>query len=451
MNILKSHSANLKIWSDMITKILSFVFVVNQLLGFFCRFAHAEEAQHELQEIHLKVGETLELTFPGDLGLRVSKKGIVHPYSLGQGLWQITGIRSGIVILEYQATKSQRYLVRVSETIAEKKKREVLIPDWICKAVGITCDQAMLKISGFAPDLSFWHRTHLYCRKLPGCHDAVSLTPDQKKLWHRRLSLQLGKNIEVSATEHDSVLVLGDCRSSSFEKLVKYVNDQTGNMQKDGLLVVRCFEDHYRDRYQVEIQMVRVEDLDRQNNVGLNPRIFTKDPHQLGLNLAEQMDRLIENHHAKVVAHPVINLVTGSPAKIISGGEFAIGADKNGEQDTQRAPDHKVEWKNTGLELELEINPISAEKMSLKYKSQIKVRTAAESLSVQMLSGEIDLDYGKRVLLGKIDFDQESTRESGGLLSELPVLGDLFKESFESGSRSEVYLWVTLIPSGKTL
>jgi hypothetical protein len=427
-----------------------FIFLICISFGCFgvIPIAQADDGYKDLQEIQLNVGETLELSFPGDLGLRVSKKGIIHPYSLGQGLWQITGIKAGIVIVEYQSSKSQRYLVRVEEQIHVDQKKVDQLPDWICKTNGISCDQSLLKISGFAPDFNLWYRFYHFCRKLNGCHYNVTLTQDQRKRWSERLRFQLGQNIQVIMTEYESFLVLGDCRNSGFEKLLKYVNDQTGNLQKDGILLVRCMDEYYRDIYQVEIQMVRVENLDNNQSPGISPKMIARDPHQLGLNLALKIDQLIESHHAKVVAHPVVNLVTGSPVKVISGGEFAFTSEKNEDQESAQGKNQKLEWKNTGLELQLEINPLSSEKMNLKYKSEIKMRTAAQSMSVQMLSGEIDMDYGKKVLLGKIDFDHESSHESGGILSELPLVGDLFKDTVEDGGKSEVYLWATLIPLG---
>ena len=70
----------------MITKM--FIFLICISFGCFgvIPIAQADDGYKDLQEIQLNVGETLELSFPGDLGLRVSKKGIIHPYSLGQGL-----------------------------------------------------------------------------------------------------------------------------------------------------------------------------------------------------------------------------------------------------------------------------------------------------------------------------------------------------------------------------
>ncbi len=439
------------------------------------------ESDDRLEKVRLQQGSSVTLAFDFATGVKVSRKGVINLYHRGQGSWQITGLRKGLVVIENQRRSgepvgalSKRYLVEVFDSEGSDRsdrgegesQSDSLLPQWICKRPGVRCDQTKRLMEGSAENREFWLKSSEFCRNVTGCDFKIELSLALKLEWQRQMSDLLGQPVEIKSLDQGGLLVLGDCSRTSIRKWEEIIHAKTGLVVQAGVLVVGCLEDQYRGLFQVSIDVISVkESATNQQGIDSREQLVLRGGANLvqggppGVTLGvdgaifSRLVHLMAKDKAKVVAQPVIRLMSSTPTKLVSGGEFAYRKQRTRVKDAGKeadADEGALEWKAMGLDLGLEVFPLSQNKVNLKYETSLKTKIDRGSVHVQALKGSVELPLGQKVLVGRIDMDQQVDGDEGSILSEIPIIGQWFRSSHKEVGNSVIFLWATIERVAKT-
>jgi Flp pilus assembly secretin CpaC len=95
-------------------------FVLAPIILLILVLGHPKTATAKPKHLTLAVGETIKLALPEAKQIDVSRRGILELFATSDGEWQITGMKSGLVLLtatdDYEGT-IQRYLVTVGKGV----------------------------------------------------------------------------------------------------------------------------------------------------------------------------------------------------------------------------------------------------------------------------------------------------------------------------------------------
>ncbi|MGB0466294.1 MAG: type IV pilus secretin PilQ [Pontibacterium sp.] len=167
--------------------------------------------------------------------------------------------------------------------------------------------------------------------------------------------------------------------------------------------------------------------------IGIKPGLSTL----LGLELTA----LESDGKAEIISQPKIVTMNGKTASIESGREIAYQTVEDGEV--------KIEFKDVVLRLEVtpRINPGERIAMDLLIKQ--------DSLGDTLLNGQITIDNnelrtsvvvpdGQTIVLGGVFQDESSeTVNKTPLLGDVPVLGNLFRNTENTGIKTELLIFIT--------
>lgn len=93
-------------------------------------------------DYRIAVGETVELVFPLDSQIELSKKGVLDMYYQNAGKWTATALRPGVAVIKAYSREqygSRRVLV---EVLDEKKLQG--LPKWLCSTKGVQCSNGRI-------------------------------------------------------------------------------------------------------------------------------------------------------------------------------------------------------------------------------------------------------------------------------------------------------------------
>jgi pilus assembly protein CpaC len=152
---------------------------------------------------------------------------------------------------------------------------------------------------------------------------------------------------------------------------------------------------------------------------------------------------LVQKGNAKVLARPKLLTLSGRKASFSSGGEIPVSTvSPNGATN--------VEWKKYGVNLDLlptandngTINAeIRAEVSDVDFNHLVQGNPA---LKTRWASTTIHVDSGATVVIGGLIQDHTQVQNSGlPVLSDIPVVGYLFKSSRIITDESELVIFVT--------
>jgi pilus assembly protein CpaC len=209
---------------------------------------------------------------------------------------------------------------------------------------------------------------------------------------------------------------------------------------------------------QVDVQVMEIIDTDTLN-LGLDWERIVGNAGQLNIfestapiNAIGTLDRaklnlllklMVEKGHAKILARPKLLTLSGNKASFNSGGELPVSTvNSTGQQ--------SVEWKKYGVNLD--VNPtakdtgdihldIRAEVSDVDYTHLVNGNPA---LKTRWASSTIQVQPGSTVVIGGLIQEKTQIQHQGlPILSDIPVLGYLFKSTMTSQENSELVIFVT--------
>lgn len=163
-----------------------------------------------------------------------------------------------------------------------------------------------------------------------------------------------------------------------------------------------------------------------------------------------QLSALITNGSAKLLSQPNMVTLSGEKANILVGGEIPVPVSRDGN-------DISIEWKEYGIKLEIQPevsqeglikSKIKAEVSTLDYASSLRINIGDNlvipPLKTRKAESTVGVFSGETMAIGGLLSSEESKSVTKvPLLSNIPVLGQLFKSTSFSRGETEVVILIT--------
>lgn len=168
---------------------------------------------------------------------------------------------------------------------------------------------------------------------------------------------------------------------------------------------------------------------------------FTRD------SLTASIQLLINRGKAKILSKPKLLTISGEQASFLAGGEIPY-ATENKEGATN------VEWKPYGVKLNIKPTVDSSENIDANLRAEVSeiddsngiissgivipaLKTRWAETSVYMKSGNT------LVIAGLIDEESQKATSGIPLISDIPIIGELFRFTNDQKSQTELVIFVT--------
>jgi pilus assembly protein CpaC len=168
---------------------------------------------------------------------------------------------------------------------------------------------------------------------------------------------------------------------------------------------------------------------------------FSRGPIDVIVNM------LVEKNKARLLAKPKLMTVSGGTASFLSGGQVpVVNQDSQGRTST--------DYKNYGVGLDVQptadesgnVNAtLRAEVSTLDPANAVKINTSTiPALRTRWVKTTICVKKDGTIVIAGLIQEEESKVTSGvPLLSDIPLLGELFKSTHSTFKRSELVIFVT--------
>jgi pilus assembly protein CpaC len=164
-------------------------------------------------------------------------------------------------------------------------------------------------------------------------------------------------------------------------------------------------------------------------------------------SVATSLQLLLDRGKAKLLAKPKLTVAGGEEASFLSGGEVPYSSsDKNGSTN--------VQFKAYGVKLNVSPNPesdgfirtkVRAEVSGLDYQNGVSSGgTAIPALKTRWAETTVRIRSGSTMVLAGLMQDETQNLTSGlPLLSDIPILGALFRTTHLEHKQSELVIFLT--------
>lgn len=395
------------------------------------------------QPVVLAVGRNHQIQVPSGSTIRVSNSKVVRVQDLGTALL-LSGRKPGQAVISHA-----RGAVRVEVVSSSVAQTYLQFQSALKRMQGLHLDvqnnQAL--ITGELLRLVDW-KTLIELQKVSGgaWRFQASIPPDLSSRVRRFLMGLLASRI--GSTHRLNLEPYPHITTSA--KAFAYLNEDR-QLQNHGLGVLRDANlGDLQPAIRLKLTLAEVQNGASQRlglkfqdgqSLQLLPRFKAPGEFIAALNF------LADKGLARLLATPSLTARSGHEAEFLAGGEFAVR--------TSSYRVKEVSWKRHGLYLKFkpQLDPrglvqleISTEFSAPDYSNQID---GIPSLRTSKAASAIDVKLGSTVMLSGLIRASEGFASSGPMiLSEIPILGRLFRSEDFNSQRSELLIFVTpeLIP-----
>jgi pilus assembly protein CpaC len=168
---------------------------------------------------------------------------------------------------------------------------------------------------------------------------------------------------------------------------------------------------------------------------------FTRD------SLTANVQLLINRGKAKILSKPKLLTVSGEEASFLAGGEMPYAT-------TNKEGSANIEWKPYGVKLKIKPTVDSSENIDANLRAEVSeidnsngiissgivipaLKTRWAETSVYMKNGNT------LVIAGLIDDESQKTTSGVPLISDIPIIGELFRFTNDQKTQTELVIFVT--------
>jgi pilus assembly protein CpaC len=168
---------------------------------------------------------------------------------------------------------------------------------------------------------------------------------------------------------------------------------------------------------------------------------FTRD------SLTASIQLLINRGKAKILSKPKLLTISGEQASFLAGGEIPYAT-------TNKEGSANIEWKPYGVKLNIKPTVDSSENIDANLRAEVSeiddsngiissgivipaLKTRWAETSVYMKSGNT------LVIAGLIDEESQKTTSGIPLISDIPIIGELFRFTSDQKTQTELVIFVT--------
>ncbi len=160
------------------------------------------------------------------------------------------------------------------------------------------------------------------------------------------------------------------------------------------------------------------------------------------------LQALVEKNYAKILAKPKLRVIAGKRAEFLSGGELPFAfMDSSGKT--------TIQWKEYGVKLSVEPTVdkknlitarLRAEASTLDYANSVQVGMggAVPGIRTRWADTTLCMEQEETVILAGLMQNDESKVTSGvPLISEIPLIGEIFRSTRNIVKKTELVIFVT--------
>lgn len=171
-----------------------------------------------------------------------------------------------------------------------------------------------------------------------------------------------------------------------------------------------------------------------------------------GVSVQMVLTALQEVTDVKVISSPYLTVLDGKSARLVIGDEipFATRSQESNNQGTVTVT-NEVETRDTGIIMT--VSPKIRPDNSLILNIEQEVSSAAASaaagdltpiISTREISSDVSVQSGRTIVLGGLIQERSDLTESGvPVLKEVPLIGELFKQTQNNSQRIELLVLIT--------
>ncbi len=171
-----------------------------------------------------------------------------------------------------------------------------------------------------------------------------------------------------------------------------------------------------------------------------------------GISVQMILTALQEVTDVKVISSPYLTVLDGKSARLVIGDEipFATRSQESNNQGTVTVT-NEVETRDTGIIMT--VSPKIRPDNSLILNIEQEVSSAAASaaagdltpiISTREISSDVSVQSGRTIVLGGLIQERSDLTESGvPVLKEVPLIGELFKQTQNNNQRIELLVLIT--------
>lgn len=161
------------------------------------------------------------------------------------------------------------------------------------------------------------------------------------------------------------------------------------------------------------------------------------------------LNMLIQKNYAKVLSKPKLRTISGKKAEFMSGGQVPYAVtDSQGRA--------SVEWKDYGVRLVIEPSidkkniitaKLRAEASSLDYANAVSLGASGgtvPAIRTRWCDTTVAMEPGDTIIIaGMMENDESKVTAGVPILSEIPLLGEIFKSTHTENSKTELVIFVS--------
>ena len=398
--------------------------------------AFASEAEVPLNDWHMELGSSRELTAPTGTTLRLSQKKVVEVEELGPLRFRLLAVKSGLVYvraLDQEGRLRASWMVDVAVQPPPSVGERLQQKSWqhyFCDEAGVVCDTERFVISGTSSSLRWLHAARRQCEKQAPCRFEVNLNSEAQLSWQKQLQREMSRD-DLTIEADGSVRIDADCGMEPAKRDEQLRREL--ELRYAAPLLLRC-RDASTVSYHLELIAVaqRSQSIERDN-----PLRWEGLAIPLNTPLQAIIAGLTEKGQAQILAQPEVQIVRGGEVRVADGLEI--------ETVTVEGDVRSSQWKVVGFELLCQLMEQTGEQARLKVDMQLSRPRGGRQLDASHLQTELWIALGSWQLLGRIQSQsQGEQQDTWPWLAHIPLLGPLFQWNTVQAARSEISLFARL-------
>lgn len=387
------------------------------------------DAALEVEPLTLAVGEAATIDVGEEDTIHVSRKGPVDIVLVRAGVWQVVGLRPGVVVVTVRDANGDEVARRLYNVVELSTHKHPLFDNniwhnFICKRKGVRCDLVNHAVYGVSDDFRWFATAKVQCAKQQPCLFHVVLKPESADRTLKHLSKQLAPWYQVQILPGGEVLATEDCQGD--KPTSDRVNFLTDGGVEEGWLRVECSSSVWRSPLTFRAKVFLIE-ANAADELGLDWESinFRKIPEA-------KLNALSRAGVVRIVAEPEIQFRPMETLGFHDGGEFF--AEGEGEADS------KVQhWKKYGFIFSGIAKFVGENRVALSYEVELSQVSSGSGLKKSSIKSEVEMALGKVTLLGFMkNISVERSGEEHLILAHIPILGPLFRSVNWGGTLSHL-------------
>jgi len=397
-----------------------------------------------MKNIQMTVGESIPIEFPEGTELKISKKGIIDVFFINDTTWQITALRSGLVIIDaIESETGNPLLPRLFLDIKSLPKSleasaiNHSIPDWVCNKNGITCDRQSGVITGKTADWQWFMRAISWCHTAKHCLSFVELSDTAAVDLQNFLQKKLGPNFTVASETSGSSQISAMCDATTTQQQIDQIEKKLPGILKMQVAYFSCSQN--QQTFEVRIKARRISSSEGSTTgFKTNSRIRIDGlPPTPSIDLHNNLVNESLTSSGELIGEPMFMASEDIEFQTLIGGELPFL--------TQKENSHSYQWKEYGLSVKGKIKGYHAGRIRTHIDIFLKSLNdqSSGSLSSSSLKSSIDSAENVWTLIGELDlFSHSSHRQEAPLFVKLPIIGPFFKLMSTSKDNSKLQVWI---------